>query len=693
MGGDLWNWGPDLDWSPLRVAGGIRCRDLEAPMPRSFYRAPVRRFVDDARLDVLHAELEKAAATAHSEAGAAEITSWRNSLSALATVLDTPELTASEIFIELAMPIGPQRCDALLTGRNAFGEATAVLIELKQWGWARRGPYPEHVVVSGKGGDHARPHPGAQLRGYVTHMRHFHTAFHADSPDQVQLEGVAWLHNMEPGPSLDLLRSAPDYPLLDAYPIFGKDDAPKLAAYLRSRLLPGPSADVADRVETAPTAPSHKLLDLVVQTITHQHEWNLLDTQLTVYWAIRHAVQVAKHSGVPRVIIVRGGPGTGKSVLAIQLLAEAARQHWVVVHATGSKAFQTVLRGRTLKQAGSLLESSFGKRKKKDMPVADIFTTFVEVARAGVAHPGEIDLMVADEAHRLWEHRRIKYPNGMVKWLTDAPMVREVISASKVSAFFLDDNQSVRAGEIGRSQLIEDHAKAMGIEVERFELDEQFRCAGSDSYLRWVEGLFDLRPGNDLAWRQDREYTLRLAATPKEMSDRLSMETSAGRRCRIVAGYCWKWSKPDPLTGEQPHDLIDARFGGWSAPWIEKTGQGLAPELNQYYLWATDESKRGQVGSIYSVQGFEFDYVGVIWGEDLVRRNGKWVFQPDKNKDGAFKKEIRNSKGSDAVQMLLNVYRVLLTRGMKGTFLTVLDDETRAYVEERLAFQYQRQRA
>lgn len=662
-------------------------------MPRSFYRAPISRFVDDARLDVLHAELEKAAAAAHSAAGAAEIASWRNSLSALADVLDAPDLTASEIFVELAMPLGPQCCDALLTGRNAFGEATAVLIELKQWTSAKRGPYPEHVVIGGAGGSsECRPHPGAQLRGYVTHLRHFHTAFHSDSVDPVQLEGVAWLHNMRPGPTLDLLRSGADFPLLDAYPIFGKEDAPRLLEYLRSRLLPGPSNDVAERVETAPTAPSHKLLDLVVQTITHQHDWNLLDTQLTVYWAIRHAVQMAKERGERRVIIVRGGPGTGKSVLAIQLLAEAARQHWTVVHATGSKAFQTVLRGRTLKQAGALLEGSFGKRKKKDMPVADIFTTFVEVARAGIAHPGEIDLMVADEAHRLWEHRRIKYPNGMVKWLTDTPMVREVISASKVSAFFLDDNQSVRAGEIGRSQLIEDHAKAMGITVERFELDEQFRCAGSDSYIRWVEGLVGLTTGNDLAWRQDREYQFRIASTPKEISARLAMETAAGRRCRIVAGYCWRWSKPDPLTGEQPHDLVDARFGGWSAPWIEKTGQSLAPELNQYYLWATDESKREQVGSIYSVQGFEFDYVGVIWGEDLVRREGKWVAQLAKNKDGAFKKEITLSKG-DPVQMLLNVYRVLLTRGMKGTFLTVLDDETRAYLEERLEFQYQLRRA
>lgn len=284
----------------------------------------------------------------------------------------------------------------------------------------------------------------------------------------------------------------------------------------------------------------------------------------------------------------------------------------------------------------------------------------------------------------------MKYPNGTVKWLDTAPMVREVIDAALVSVFFLDDNQAVRAGEIGHSQLIADHAVAMGVPVTRFDLDAQFRCAGSDSYLRWVEGLFEYRDGNDLEWLDAGSYECSIAANAAQIAAQLRVYRAQGRTCRMLAGYCWKWSKPSGI-GELPHDLTDPRFGGWSGAWIEKTGKDLEPESHQYYLWATQDSHSDQVGSIYSVQGFEFDHVGVIWGEDLVWRTDHWESQLDKNKDGSFKKELRN--GGDAVKMLKQVYRVLLTRGMRGTTLTILDDETREHVQRRLTEYIARRRA
>ncbi len=670
----------------------------ERTISRSYYHGPVAEFCRLAHDGSLVMTLADRAASAQSPAGTQELASWRNSLASLATLLSDAALLASDVFVELMMPMSAARCDVLLTGRDALGQARAVLLELKQWTSVERGPYPEHVLTPGAGNLPAvRLHPSAQVRGYVVHLRHFHSAFDAAAADPIELDGLAWLHNLRGSNALSLLRSRVDFPGLDEYyPVFGAADAERLTSLLRARLAPGPAADVSHRVETAPLKPSTKLLDLVVQTITAEHTWNLLDVQKTVYWAIHNAVVAARESGERRVIIVRGGPGTGKSVLAIQLLADAARKHWKVVHATGSKAFQTVLKGRTLAHAKPLLEAAFGKRKKKELPVSDIFTTFIDVAKAGERQPGDIDLVVGDEAHRLWEHRRIKYPNGMVKWLTDKPMVDEVILAAKVSAFFLDDNQSVRTGEIGQSSLIEAAAARLGIPVERFELDAQHRCAGSDSYIRWVEGLLGFNGQNDQSWMRAGSYQLILDATAGRVAQRLALETAAGHRCRMLAAYCWRWSKPDTVRG-LPHDVSDPRFGGWSAPWIEKTGQHLAPEFNQYFLWATDESKREQVGSIYSVQGFEFDYVGVIWGEDLVWRSGRWVAQLDKNKDGAFKKELRNGLGKGAseeevqqkaVAMLLNVYRVLLTRGMRGSFLTVLDRETAAYLESRLVAAY-----
>ena len=258
-------------------------------------------------------------------------------------------------------------------------------------------------------------------------------------------------------------------------------------------------------------------------------------------------------------------------------------------------------------------------------------------------------------------------------------MVQQFIRASRFTAFFLDDNQSVRSGEIGHSRYILHHAAELGIPVEEIDLNLQFRCGGSESYIHWTDGLLGFRPGYDLEWRRYGGYDLRLVDDVPAMDRDLRRLAADGHTCRIVAGYCWRWSKPQG-NGALVHDVNDPRFEGWSGPWIAKTGQHLKPLDHQYFQWATQAEKYEEVGSIYSVQGFEFDHVGLIWGEDLVWRDGRWVAQLDRNKDHAFKKELRTS-GEDPVAKLRNVYRVLLTRGMRGTFLFVLDEETRAHVQ------------
>jgi DUF2075 family protein len=150
----------------------------------------------------------------------------------------------------------------------------------------------------------------------------------------------------------------------------------------------------------------------------------------------------------------------------------------------------------------------------------------------------------------------------------------------------------------------------------------------------------------------------------------------------MVAGFCWKWSKPEGHGG-LVRDVNDPRFGGWSAPWIEKSDQHAKSNNHRYYKWATDALYAGQIGSIYSVQGFEFDYIGIIFGEDLVIRNGEWTSNLNKNKDSTFKFELKSS-GESATEKLRNVYRVLLTRGMQGTFVFFLDEETRHFFEKML---------
>lgn len=643
-------------------------------MSRYLYQQPLRKFLEDVEANRLEALLAKQLKRlSDQEASDGERTSWRRSLAALAGVLRDEDFSRSEIFVELFMPLNGKRCDVLLTGRTAEG-LSAVVVELKQWTLVAPSHLPEHVFAGGRN----CVHPSIQVRDYVETLRHFHSAFTGGGED-IALGGVAFLHDLALKDGGMHLRDARvfGHELCD-YPLFYRHEHAALARHLAARLVPGPGVQAAERIRSGHALPSPKLLDMVVQTIQRQHEWRLLDEQKTAFFAIRHAVVTARMTGERRVLIVRGGPGTGKSVLALQLLAEAARMQWRVAHAVGSKAFQTVLQATTLSFARDLMKKLHNARTKAALPVGELFTTFADVAKLGEREARRLELTICDEAHRLWRHRRMKRPNGKVEWLSDKPMVQEVINASLVTAFFLDDNQSVRPGEIGKSTLIEDEAKALGISVERYDLDLQFRCAGSTSYIHWVEGLLGRRAGLDLDWRDHRAYELRLWSDMASMDAHLRGLAASGRRCRLVAGYCWRWNKPDAL-GKLPRDLRAPSFGGWTGAWIEKTGKDLKPLENQYYRWATLPDAYEQVGSIYSVQGFEFDDIGVIWGEDLVRRGDRWVAQLDRNKDHAFKAELRNS-GGDPVEKLLNVYRVLLTRGMQSTHLFILDDETRRYV-------------
>ena len=658
-------------------------------MTHALYRASLPQFLADVGGSTLvNVLMEGASRLSLIAVSDQEATSWRNSLPALAAVLDREDFVGAEIFVELFMPGSSTRCDALITGRTPAGHDSAVLVELKQWSHAADGPYHEHVTVGGS----LKLHPCAQARDYMTHLQNFHSAFSAEGAAPFDLSACAFLHNLRDVRTLARLCDPARYGvLITEVPLFAANDEARFADWLAVRLLPGPGSAAADRVSLGRTLPSPKLLDLLNDTIQQNREWTLLDEQRTAFFAIESAVHDArnrKEAGLDgrKVIVVRGGPGSGKSVLAIQLLALGARHRWRIGHATGSKAFQTVLQGKTIAFSTDFLKDLYGVRHKNRLPLQNLFATFAEVAKYG-ADPASakdpLDLVVADEAHRLWEHRIQKAPSGTVLWRSETPMLEEFFRASLVCAFFLDDNQSVRPGEIGRAEVIEQEAARLGIPCEVIDLRLQFRCSGSQSFINWVDGLFGFQDTNDLRWRQYGAYDLKVVESMSDVGDKLQRWHREGLTCRVVAGYCWRWSKPTG-TGALVHDVHDERFGGWSGPWIEKTGRSLKPLDHQYYKWATDPNYRDQVGSIYSAQGFEFDRIILIWGEDLVWRTDRWVAQLQQNRDGTFKRDLRET-GADPVAKLKNIYRVLMTRGMLGTEVFIMDPETRVHVQERLA--------
>ncbi|MFO7965305.1 MAG: DUF2075 domain-containing protein [Desulfobacterales bacterium] len=469
---------------------------------------------------------------------------------------------------------------------------------------------------------------------------------------QVELSSCAYLHNVPSAANSFFFE--PSYAdLLDASPAFCLETVEDLARFAGEKTRFGASQQLVGSVLHGRYRPSKALLNYVADAIEGYEPWQLLDEQLVVYNRILAEIQQAQESGEKRVIIASGGPGTGKSVIAVQVLGAAARKHYTVAHATGSKAFTTNLRGIVRTKAPFLYTHNF-----RDTP------------------RGDIDLIVCDEAHRL----RARTQFGPMIY-SDRPQAEEIIDAAKVSVFLLDQHQSVRKNEMGSVSVIKGYAESLGIPVSLYDLDTQFRCAGSESYIRWIEYVLGLSEEPSYAWKRNDEYEVKVFDQVEEMETALRQRRKGGNTARMVAGFCWDWSDPKP-SGELVHDVV---VGSWSKPWNRKPrdmwknrGAAPKPEVHPYKIWATEPAGFEEVGCIYSAQGFEFDYVGVIWGPDLQwdPRTGSWSANLGASKDRGGKRGLTKNPAL-AVEKLSHIYRVLSTRGMKGTYFYHIDEATR----------------
>lgn len=581
-----------------------------------------------------------------------EVRSWRNSLGAFADAVSGLGADDSWIVIEYQLPLSSSRIDCMLLGSDARRWKNTILFEFKQWDRCLPSYVPEVVLVGGA----EMLHPCAQVRDYRHYLADAHSAF---AKDDVLLHSCAYLHNAKSRMESGFF--APEYStLLEDSPAFCIENVDDLVEFIDRRVSSGASPDFVETVLKGGYQPSKKLLDYLSDAIAGYEPWRLLDEQHIVFNKIMADVDATTRDGQKKVIIVTGGPGTGKSVIAVHVLGAAARKHFNVVHATGSKAFTTNLRGIVGRQQPFRYFNSFTKQA-----------------------PNSIDLIVCDEAHRLRESSGSRWSPG-----TGRPQVGEIIDSALVSVFLLDRQQSVRANEVGSVSLIESYARQNGIETSEYDLATQFRCAGSESYIRWVEYALGLSPNRSLAWQRNNEYDVAIFDRVEHLESALRNRIAEGSSARMVAGFCWPWSDPQPGGYLVP----DVSIGTWQRPWNRKPrdmcrgrGSPEPPERHPYTIWATQPEGFDQVGCIYSAQGFEFDYVGVIWGADLKWNQGhnSWAIDLRKNEDIGFKRGLTRDPSATR-EKLKHIYRVLSTRGMKGTYFYFLDPSTRQYFERML---------
>ncbi|MGK2320626.1 DUF2075 domain-containing protein [Gordonia rhizosphera] len=572
-------------------------------------------------------------------ASKAEVRSWERSVAVLVSDLEDAGLQKAELLLEYRLPLTSKRADAVVCGVHPkTGESSYVVVELKQWTSAAMLDGAEDIVLFE--GDRERLHPIEQVRRYCSHIADFIASLEGSSD---QLAGVAYLHNATD----DGVRTLWGYPESQTGRMFTGQRRSELIDFLRSRIADKSGADAADQLLSSAVRPSKQLMALAADEVQRREQFVLLDEQKVAYSLVMRAVQNASRQNTKQVIAVVGGPGSGKSVIALSLLGELARQGRTAVHATGSSAFTKTLR----KVAGA--------RAPRVQKLFTYYNNFIN------SEPNDLEVLICDEAHRIRETSTNRFTRAVNR--TGRPQVEELIDAARVPVFLLDEDQIVKPTERGSVEEIQRAAERMGCTFEVVHLDGQFRCGGSQAYDYWVQRLLELKPGGPISWEGDEAFEVSVDDAPSIVETRLQQMLDDGYSARIVAGYCWKWSTPE--KGEPLAD--DITIGGWRRPWNnpKSTKHEGAPGRE---LWATDPAGFGQIGCVYTAQGFEYDYGAVIFGPDLVWRTDHWVAQPERSYD----KQVKTADRAAFDRAIRNTYKVLLTRGMRGMRIYSTDAET-----------------
>ncbi len=575
---------------------------------------------------------------------ASECRAWARSLPVLASDLVFAGLGQVEVLVEYQLPQTSKRADVVLCGVHPRTDRPSfVVVELKQWTQVSMvDAAPDLCRVPGLGD---QLHPVDQVRRYAGYMRDFIRALDANA---AELAGAAYLHNMSAGGGEWLADRVEG----DHGRLFTAASRGEFQAFLRSRLSPATGAAAADTLLRSAVGPSKKLLDLAAAEIRDQEQFILLDEQQVAFSLVVRAVHRAREANSKQVVIVTGGPGSGKSVIALAVMGDLSRVGYSVLHATGSRAFTLTLR------------KVVGSRAPRVQDMFKYFNNFIS------SRKNELDVLVCDEAHRIRETSANRYTRAELR--TGRSQAEEFMDVARVPVFLLDEHQGVRPGEIGTVQALESVAQRIGIEVVRVDLDGQFRAGGSSLYDTWVKRLLGLEPGGPLRWNHDEDrYSVRVADSPSALEQALGQQLAQGFGARMTAGFCWDWSDAD-----EDRLIDDVRIGEWHRPWNVK-GERRVGDAPPAQLWATDPNGFSQVGCVYTAQGFEYDWNGVIFGPDLVWRAGTWVARPEASADAIVAKR---STPQEFDRLVRHVYKVLLTRGMVGTILFSTDRETQEFL-------------
>ena len=580
-----------------------------------------------------------------------EFRAWENSLEYMYKVLNDDGIPKDAgIAIEYNIPQTSKRVDFLISGYDENNQSNVIIIELKQWDKLNAIDGVDGLVETYTGNAMRQVvHPSYQAWSYASHIYDYNQAV---QDGDIDLYPCAYLHNyrrIENDPI-----DAKQYNVyLDDAPAFTRGQVNELRAFIKKSVVKGDNKELLYRIEHGKIRPSKSLQETISSMLKGNREFIMLDEQKVVYEEILKASRKSMADGKKRVVIVQGGPGTGKTVVAINLLAQLTNEDQFCQYVSKNSAPRNV----------------YQKKLKGEMRTSSIDNMFKGSGIYTEATTGIVDTILVDEAHRLNEK------SGMFQNLGEN-QIKEIINAGRCSVFFIDESQRVTLNDIGSIEEIERWAKLADADIIHMELVSQFRCNGSDGYLAWLDNALEIRETAN--WDMEGiDYDIQIMDSPNEMQKIIiERNDSSKNRARILAGYCWNWIK----EGANDTSVHDIQIGDFGMSW----------NLKNTSTFAIDETSVNEVGCIHTSQGLEFDYVGVIIGNDMRYEDGKIVtdFTKRAKTDQSLKgiKTIHKDNPEKALKLadeiIKNTYRTLMTRGMKGCYVYCVDKGLADYLRE-----------
>ena len=609
-------------------------------------------FINDVNLNMIVDKIYDRYKQFFGRTSESQLNSWKNSMQYMRGVLDDNEIPDNAgIAIEFNIPTTSKRIDFIISGRNNKKDSV-IIIELKQWETCTAVEGKDGIVSTFTGGGIREvAHPSYQAMSYANLIKDFNETVQLD---EIGLYPCAFLHNYDLRDD-DPICSSQYQDYINEAPMFGTNDFEKLRKFIKKYINEGDDRELLYKIENGKIRPSKRLQDSLSKMLQGNKEFNMIDEQKVIYEdAIRMAIDTLSNND-KNVLVVQGGPGTGKSVLAINLLVELTNRNMTTFYVTKNAAPRAVFRDK--------LKGTF--------KMAYINNLFQGSGQFTESEKDEVDVLIVDEAHRL------NAKSGMFQNLGEN-QIKEIINASKFSIFFIDEDQRVTLKDVGTVDEIKKYAKQLDVGIRIVELESQFRCNGSDGYLSWLDNLLEIRKTANFD-DMDFDYDFRVLDDPNEVRRLIEEKNKENNKSRMVAGYCWNWIK----EGKNNSDIYDIV--------IPEYNFEMSWNLGNSQTWAIDPMSVNEIGCIHTCQGLEFDYVGVIIGDDIRYEDGHIVTDYTKRAktDQSLKgiNKIAREEGQDkaneiADDIIKNTYRTLMTRGMKGCYVYCVDSDFQEYIKK-----------